>query len=125
MLKINKKYYSLIAPLLFPAVSFAAVGGIKDYLQSFLKIINLAVPIVLGLALLYFFWGTAQFVLHAGDQKTRDDGKRKLLWGVIAIFVMFSIWGILNFIGSSIGLPLGGSSSKPCGYIDASADPCP
>jgi len=113
-------------PFLFPAVSFAALNGVKDLLTQFQGILKLVVPIIFGLAMIYFFWGIAQFILHdAGDSKTRDEGKKKILWGIIAIFVMFSIWGILNWVGGLIGIPVGnGFSSSRCYDINQESIPC-
>jgi hypothetical protein len=96
----------------FPVLTFAALDGVKGLLYDFSDILSLLEPIIIGLAFLYFFWGVSQFILHAGDQKLRDDGKRKMLWGVIALFVMLSIIGILHRVGDLIGVPVG-SSGQP------------
>ena len=45
-----------------------------------------------------FFWGMALFVLHAGEEEKREEGKKKMLWGIIAITIMFAIWGIVKFL---------------------------
>ncbi len=101
-------YIAVASTLLVPAVSFAALGGVETLLKETLKVINLLIPVCLGLSLLYFFWGVGQFILHdAGNDKTREDGKKKMLWGIIALFVMFSLFGILRFIGDSLGVETG------------------
>ena len=60
-----------------------------------------AFTIVIALALLYFFWGLARFILNAGDEDAQKAGKSIMLWGIIAFFVMVSVWGIVNFIGNA------------------------
>ena len=90
---------------IFPVISFAALDGLKTLLTGFKDIINLLIPVVIGLAVIFFLWGTGQFILHAGDQKLRDEGKKKMLWGVIALFVMISIVGILTLISNTLGIP--------------------
>lgn len=91
-------------------ISFAALGGLKGFLQDFAGLINSGVRVVFALAFLFFFWGAAQFILNdAGNDKTRADGKKKMLWGIIALFVMFSIYGILRMIGTLVDLPVGGN----------------
>ncbi len=98
-------YTVVIATLLTPFITYAApLGGLTDLIKAFGGIVNLLIPLVFGLALVFFFWGTAQFILNAGDTKTRDEGKNKMLWGIVALFVMVSIYGILRFIGSTIGV---------------------
>lgn len=118
-IKKNKLKYTLVfSSSLFPAVSFAASDGIKGLLQSFFGILNLTIPVIFGLSVVYFFWGTAQFVLNSGEEKTRAEGKNKMIWGVVALFVFVSIYGILAAIGSAVGIPTN-TNGLP-GYFDCS-----
>jgi hypothetical protein len=110
-MKNKFKYILIVSSILFPAVSFAALEGLSDLLISFRGLLNLIIPVIFGLAIIYFFWGTVQFILHSGEQKSRDDGKKKMLWGIIALFVMFGIYGILRFVGDIVDIPLDSSSN--------------
>ena len=102
---MNKiKYYTLLL-LLVPAISFAEFDGIRGLLLGILSLMKILVPVVFSVALLYFFLGVSQFILKdAGNDKTREEGKKKMLWGIIALFVMVSIYGILQFIGGAVGI---------------------
>ncbi|KND47765.1 MAG: hypothetical protein AB201_02425 [Parcubacteria bacterium C7867-006] len=113
-MKLNKRIYlaSSLA-LVLPVVSFAALDSLRTLLVDFGGLINFGIRIVFGLAMAFFFWGGAQFILNdAASDKTREDGKKKMLWGVIALFVMFSIYGILMAIGNLIGISPNGTSSS-------------
>jgi hypothetical protein len=104
---MNKKIITiLLLTAVSPIVVFA--GGLKELLTSFGYLVDLAVPVVFALSLTYFFWGMVQFISHSGDQKFREEGKNKMLWGVIALFVMFSVYGIIKFIGQNLGITQGG-----------------
>ncbi|TSC69921.1 MAG: Uncharacterized protein CEO12_655 [Parcubacteria group bacterium Gr01-1014_46] len=92
----------VILTLLFPLVS-SAQTRIMGLLQDFWFIVQLLPRIIFGLAVVYFFWGTGQFILHAGDEKFRADGKKKMLWSVITLFVFISIYGILKLLGQLVG----------------------
>lgn len=59
------------------------------------------VPVIFGLALLTFIWGVIKFVLRTSDEKERVAGKQFMLYGVIGLFVMFTVWGILNLLVST------------------------
>ena len=118
MKKNTLKYSFSIAILIFPIITFAAFTGIKGFLTEIRVLIKDIVPIIFGLALVYFFWGTGQFILHAADAKTRDEGKKKMIWGVIALFVMFSIYGILNWIGVTVGITPGGGDIQNLNPFD-------
>lgn len=110
----NALFYTLLILSSFtPIVTYGAFAGVTGLLTAFKGVLKITIPIIFGLAIIYFFWGTAQFILHAGDAKTRDDGKQKMFWGVIALFVMFSIYGILNWIGTQINIMPGSGNTQP------------
>ena len=98
------KRFSLALLFLAPAVSFAALGGVKDLIQQSGGVLKGVIPVIFGLAMVYFFWGMSVFILNAGNEKLRADGKQKMVWGVVALFVMFSIWGILTWIAGVFGV---------------------
>lgn len=62
-------------------------------------LVKLALPVVVSLALLYFLWGVAQFIFKADNQASREEGRQKMVWGVVALFVMISVWGIVYLLG--------------------------
>lgn len=103
-----KKLLLAGAVFLLPVVSFAQTanfGNVEGSLNNFLRLINnTLLPIVIGLALLYFFWGLAKFILASGNEDAKETGRRIMLWGIIAFFVMVSVWGIVNFFGDAFGL---------------------
>ncbi len=114
MKKYNKKISSVIYILLsiIPSTSFAALGGLRNLIIDFGGLINITIRVIFGLAFVFFFWGMGQFILNdAGNDKTREEGKKKMLWGVIALFVMFSIYGILRAVGNLTGIQPNGSGS--------------
>lgn len=107
-MKINKKYTLLVASLLIPIVSYAeTLGGLKELIKSMGQVINLTIPVVFALTLVYFFWGLAQFILKdAGNEKTREDGKKKIIWSIVALFIFISIAGIMNLVSNIVGVPV-------------------
>ena len=76
---------------------FALVGDLK-------RLLDLLIPIAITIALLFFIWGLAMFILASGDEEKRKEGKQRMIWGVIALFIMASIWGLVRFIQSATGV---------------------
>jgi len=100
---MKKIFYIFIS--FVPLTTFAALGGARALLQEIHSLLGLVVPILLALSMIYFFWGIGQFILKdAGNDQTRESGKKKMIWGIVALFVFLSIYGILNFIGDMIGI---------------------
>ena len=84
-----------------------------DFIKIFLDLIALLIPVIAGLALLAFFWGLAKFIMNvSGDEKAVTEGKNLMIWGLVALFLMVSVWGLLRLFsgelgfGSSLTLPI-------------------
>ena len=79
--------------------------------KIFLDLMRAAIPIIASLSLLVFIWGLVKFISRVGgDEKAVTEGKKLMIWGLIALFIMISIWGILRFFYSSLGF------SRPFGF---------
>lgn len=63
------------------------------------NIVDALILMVGAIAMLVFFWGLAKFIFKVGgDEKAVESGRRLMIWGVIALFVMVSVWGLVRFI---------------------------
>ncbi|MFQ5540873.1 MAG: hypothetical protein ACE5F4_01350 [Candidatus Paceibacteria bacterium] len=77
------------------------------FIGNFVRlIINPLIGLLFALALAYFVWGGAQFILNAGSEEGRKKGKQALLWGLIGLFVMASVFGILRVVTATFGVAL-------------------
>lgn len=65
--------------------------------------LDLLVPVVITLALIYFIWGIIQYVIAQSDDK-KADAKTHIIYGIIAMFVIVSIWGITDYIADYLGI---------------------
>ncbi|MEO6536291.1 MAG: pilin [Candidatus Paceibacterota bacterium] len=76
------------------------------------KVINLLVPLVFAIAFVVFIFGVFRyFILGGANEEKRAQGRQLIMWGLIAFFVMVSVWGLVNLITNTLNLD---SSSKPC-----------
>lgn len=88
-----------------PALVFAQqLGGVETFVRSIGRLINIALPLVVGLALLAFFWGLVKYIFAQGSEEAKADAKKVMLWAVVALFVMVSVWGLVNFIGAQLNI---------------------
>jgi hypothetical protein len=109
-----KKVFILLGMFALPSFAFAqSLGNLETLLQSIGRLISAATPIVVGLALLAFFWGLATFIFSAGNDEAKDKGKNIMIWGIVALFVMVSVWGIVRFIGQALGINQGDTIIVP------------
>jgi len=61
------------------------------------------IPFLGAVAFLVFVWGIARFIKSAGSEKEIKDSKNLIVWGVIGLFVLITIWGIVAFLQSEFG----------------------
>lgn len=71
---------------------------LTSLIQCVTSFFQLAVPVLVALALLYFFWGIASFILKADDQEELKKGRARMLWGIVALFLILSIAGLIGVI---------------------------
>ena len=91
----------------------------KELIGLFLDLINPVLVLLVGAALLVFFKGLISFIAQSGDTKSHQAGRDLMVWGIIALFVMVSVFGILRFFYSDLGF------SKPFGLPLLPTNPKP
>ncbi len=89
-------------------------GALLGLLALAQKIVSNLVPFAVGLAVLAFFWFLIGFIFKGGDSPAdKSAGLKGMGYSVLALFVMVSIWGIVGFFGSILGVGQGGSVPIP------------
>ena len=89
------------------------LGNIARLLEALGNLVSIATPIIVGLAVLVFFWGLVKYIFSAGNEEAKDQGKRIMIGGIIAIFVMVAIFGIVEFIANAFDVRTGGTIDVP------------
>lgn len=74
---------------------------LKTLVDMFLTLIGTFIPVLAGFALLLFLWGGVKYIYNSSETKGKTEGKEAMIWGIIALFVLFSIWGILSLLQTS------------------------
>ena len=67
-------------------------------------IINPLIVLLFAIGTLMFFWGVFQFVSNAEGEKGREEGKRNMIWGLVGMFIMVSVYGIIRVILDTFGI---------------------
>ncbi len=107
-LKFNiYKFISLIVVLLStPLLVFAdpVFTDFKTFVYFIISaILTPLVSLIVGFTVVYFLWGTSKYILHGGDVVKREEGRKSMFYGIIAIFVMVSVWGLVNMLVGTFG----------------------
>ncbi|HEY4488131.1 MAG TPA: hypothetical protein VJB97_01295 [Candidatus Paceibacterota bacterium] len=98
------------AVLALPAVVSAT--GLLDTLGLANRIINGLIGLAVLLAILGLFFGLVKYFFKKGDE-AKHEGISMMVYGIIAIFVMVSIWGIIRLLQNTFGVGGGGPIIPP------------
>lgn len=102
-----------ILPTLAAAQGSQAGQNLLGIINLANNIINRLIPFVIALTVLVFLWGVFKFVLST-DADSRSEARGYMIWGIIALFVMVSVWGLVNILVN--GLQLNNQAPNPPTY---------
>jgi len=61
-------------------------------------VFNPIIGVLFALALVYFLIGVFKFVANSDSDDGREEGRNHIIWGLVGMFVMVSVFGIMNLI---------------------------
>ncbi|HWP61039.1 MAG TPA: hypothetical protein VN495_00340 [Candidatus Paceibacterota bacterium] len=100
-----------VATSVLPLVTYAQT--VQSILNTFGSILNILVALAIGVAIIAFFWGLIKYIAKAGDEKAK--GLQLMLYGILGIFVMVSVWGLVRLLGQTF-LPNANTLPIPAPY---------
>lgn len=89
---------------LFLLPALASAQTIETFIGKFQNIIRLLIPVAFALALLWFLFGVAKYVTQGGDEEKRKEARNTMIYGIIALFVMSAVWGLVGVLTDTTGL---------------------
>lgn len=100
-----KKIFSIISMFTFPALAFAQGINVKDA-ASLIDLVNSilksVLPIIIAIAVIYFVYNAFMYMI-AADEERKGEAKSKMIYGIIALFVMVSVWGLVAVLSGTFG----------------------
>lgn len=109
---MKKKLFTFVGLglLLTPLFSFAQTtctnavpGTIEAILCRISNILNTIIPIIIVLGVVYFVWGVVSYVL-SGDEEAKKAGRDRMIFGIIGLVVIVSMWGLVKVVTDTFGL---------------------
>ncbi len=67
-------------------------------------ILNPIIVLAFAVALLVFFWGIYQFISSEAAGKDRATGQKKILYGILGMFIMFAAKGLVGLVLNAFGI---------------------
>lgn len=115
MNKLTKTLLTIlpVGAFLFPAVALGQdltggeSGDFFGLTTNIQNLVNSLIPLIAALALLAFFWGLAKYVFQADDEEAKEKGKNIMIAGIVALFLIAAVGGIIEFLASAFGFDTG------------------
>lgn len=73
--------------------------GIINYISC--TLVKSVIPLLITLSVVGFIWGIIQYFLNPDNEEKKKNGKSFMVWGLIAIFVITSIWGLVGVLSGT------------------------
>ncbi|MFA6158262.1 MAG: pilin [Candidatus Paceibacterota bacterium] len=103
MKKIGIIAASFALPFMAAAQGTTKITDVFSIFGFISKILNTVLPLIIAAAVVYFIYGIAKYVM-SGSEEAKAAAKDKIIYGIIGLFVMISVWGLVNILVSTFGL---------------------
>lgn len=67
------------------------------------QIFSAVLPVFIALAVVIFVWGVVMYVI-ASDEEAKKKGKDKIIYGIIGLVVIISLWGFVSILINTFNL---------------------
>lgn len=67
-------------------------------------ILDTLIPFIVGLTVFVILWGIFNYVVHGAEEEKRTEGRQFILYGIIGLFLMLSVWGLVNVLVNTFSL---------------------
>lgn len=89
---------AVFAPTIVFAQALAPITNVNSLSSRIIGIGNLFTYLLVALAVIYIVWNVVQYVVGGSDPDAKKTAGWNILWGVVGLFVIVSIWGLVNIL---------------------------
>ena len=92
---------------------FASAQSIESLAERAIEWINRGVIILITVATLFFIWAVIGYIREKKPEEMKNKQKQ-MINGIIGLFVIVSVWGIIGIVSRSLGTDNRGIVTPPC-----------
>lgn len=90
-----------LVPAYVQAQDFSYIALVAGLIMNSIQML---VPLLLAIGLAVFVWGLVVFIAKADNEQERAAGKQKMVWGIVGLFVLTSVWGLVLLVQELTGI---------------------
>jgi heme/copper-type cytochrome/quinol oxidase subunit 4 len=96
-----KKIITSIA-IFAPSIAFAqAITDINSLSYKLTNIGNVVIQVLIALAVIWIIFNIVRYILAADKPEERSKFGVAILWSIVGLFVILSIWGLVNILSNT------------------------
>lgn len=94
-----------VSGILFAFAQSSNVGRqLENMILVFKQVSTLFYSSLFVVALILFFTGIMKYMAPGSNGESRKEGYKYMGFGIVAMFVMVSVWGLVAFIANTLGI---------------------
>lgn len=92
-------------------------GTLGGILAIIFQILNFLIPILIALGMVFFVYSVINYIT-AKDEEKKGAAKNMMIYSIIGLFVIASVWGLVSVLNTTFGISQGGGIGQqmPCIY---------
>lgn len=81
--------------------SCSTIANLDGVVQCMVGMMEVAIFLLISFAFVYTVYGAVRFIKAEGNE--REEWKKVIMYGIIGIAVMVSVWGLVNILMGTFG----------------------
>lgn len=91
-------FLAVVTPATAMAQNLAPVTDVNSLSSKLLGIGNTLTYLLVALAVIFIVWNIVFYVIKSGSPEERGKHGMNIVWGIVGLFVIVSIWGLVNIL---------------------------
>ncbi len=87
---------------MFTPVAYASVETLVYKVDK--VVLNPLIVLMFAVAIATFLFGVVEFMANRESEDARKKGQQHMIWGVVGLFIMIAVWGILKILLNTFGI---------------------
>ncbi len=112
---MKNKLLAILSVLVFiPLISFAQattqvqgplkqINNLEDLKTKFIGIADVVIYILVVLAVVFIVYNVVFYLIKGKGEEGRGAAGMNILWGIVGLFIIVSIWGLVNILTNTFG----------------------
>lgn len=93
-----KKFLLALAVFLPAVASAQAITDVNSLTYKLTNIGNVVIEILIAFAVIYIVFQAVRYIVSGDDSEKRKEIGKGILWGIVGLFVILSIWGLVRIL---------------------------